>query len=165
MTAAIFGLLGVVMGGVLNGAVARWQARRAESDELRAAARLLMGDLLQLHTYIYELADGQPVERPVVRYWEEHAALFARTLSIRDWYAIGGGAKMLRLLDTWRHDDQVFDICKGSVTQALDAIAGPALYGRRPSARLWTREKLRRLRYRWRNRGGRTWPAPPSRVS
>jgi hypothetical protein len=46
ITAAIFGLLGVVVGAVINGAVSAVLQRRTERSELRSAARLVRTELV-----------------------------------------------------------------------------------------------------------------------
>lgn len=45
VTAAIFGLLGVIVGGVLNGAVAHWSERRKDRRLGVVAARLVRYEL------------------------------------------------------------------------------------------------------------------------
>jgi hypothetical protein len=152
MTAAIFGLLGVVVGGVLNGVIARWQVSRAESDELRAAARLLLTELFQVHTYVCNVAGGMDATRPPTHRWTEFEALFARTLSYKKWNTIHNGATALHMLDTHRDDARALAICTNRVGDAIEAINGPALYDRRPTLRLRLGWKLRRVRARWRLR-------------
>ena len=45
MTAAIFGLVGVIIGGLINAVVAAWQARRADKASARTGARLVALEL------------------------------------------------------------------------------------------------------------------------
>jgi hypothetical protein len=110
VTAAIFGLLGVVVGGVLNGAVARWQARRAESDAVRAAARLLLDELTQGWAIVdMELGDEAfKSERvPTTRRWTEYEELFARALSIDDWIALRAAIERLAKLGPYQRLDEI----------------------------------------------------------
>jgi hypothetical protein len=48
MTAAIFGLLGVIVGAVINGVVNGVLQRRIERSDLRSATRLVRSELILL---------------------------------------------------------------------------------------------------------------------
>lgn len=93
VTAAIFGLLGVVVGGMLNGAVARWQALRTESDAVRAVARMMLHDAIRATVASEEIAKYRlwPTEQywpsPNAR-WAEHEQLMAGALDFIDWAVI-----------------------------------------------------------------------------
>jgi hypothetical protein len=52
VTAAIFGLIGVIVGGLLNGVVALWQERRRELRHARPAARLVMHELTEIQAIL-----------------------------------------------------------------------------------------------------------------
>jgi hypothetical protein len=49
VTAAIFGLIGVIIGGLINGAVTAWQAHRHEKMDGRVAARLVYTELRDIY--------------------------------------------------------------------------------------------------------------------
>src|SRR4029078_260814 len=57
---AIFGLVGVVVGGLLTGAVSLWQQRRAHRAEARAASRLLSAELSEQHVFLEALVRRDP---------------------------------------------------------------------------------------------------------
>jgi hypothetical protein len=146
VTAAIFGLLGVVVGGVLNGLVGHWQVRRAESGEVRAAARLLTSDLVAIHTYVMELEGSLAPERPTLTRWQEFEVLLARTLPLGEWDTIRSGAMSIVMLDRYQHDEQLFTICKNSLENGLEALSGPSLYGTRLTTKMRARRTLNRMR-------------------
>ena len=52
MTAAIFGLVGVIIGGLINAAVAAWQAWRAAKASARTGARRVALELRDAATVL-----------------------------------------------------------------------------------------------------------------
>lgn len=101
MTAAIFGLLGVLVGGVLNGALARRQAERELSDAVRAGARLLFDEMARGGT-IAKVEVGDRIIRsqviPTAERWTEYEELFARGLPTADWLKLRQAVIELRAL-------------------------------------------------------------------
>jgi hypothetical protein len=104
MTAAIFGLLGVIVGGVLNGVVT-WRIERArERGDARAAARLVIEELgvARGGFIVYAFRRGRELEfeQPHSRAfdelvsqlhddaWREHRAILARALDAPGWFAV-----------------------------------------------------------------------------
>jgi hypothetical protein len=118
MTAAIFGLLGVIVGGVLNGGVARWQALRTESDAVRAAARMMLHDAIRATVASEEIATyrrwptSQYWPAPNAR-WAEHERLMAAALDFMDWAVID---------QAWRAVANV-DLSTAEVGEAVDDTA------------------------------------------
>jgi hypothetical protein len=105
MTAAMFGLLGVIVGGVINGAVARWQSRCADSNAVRAAARLLLDELTQGWALVDIEEGGEVVKServPTTHRWTEYEELFARALPINDWIALREVIERLRKMGSYQ---------------------------------------------------------------
>jgi hypothetical protein len=103
MTQAIFGLLGVLIGGLLNGTIASRQGRRAQSDAVRAAARLLYGQLDAAWTEVDRVAraDVSDDRRMAnLKAWDDYEELFARALSTPDWLVLHDAVVQLRKLDS-----------------------------------------------------------------
>ena len=100
MLPAIFGLIGVIVGGFLNGAV-QWKiASRAERRASRAAARLVMDDLLQVEGEIDQaLEDGVwgdlAASPPTLEAWTEHRTTLT-SLPFRDWAMITNAVSFAR---------------------------------------------------------------------
>jgi hypothetical protein len=113
MTEAIFGLVGVALGGLITGGATYLVTRRNEKLEARASARLLQGEL-QLIAHRLE-SEGQALDRiaeleaepakPRARnrdtagsrlllaefsmdQWQEHQGRLAHVLDADDWYAV-----------------------------------------------------------------------------
>lgn len=102
MTAAIFGLLGVLVGGIVNGVVVRQQHLRQDSDAARAAARLLWHDLATSAIAVESVFPTQVIRSeavPTTRRWEEFEALFARALPIADWLTVQNAVLALQWLE------------------------------------------------------------------
>jgi hypothetical protein len=67
MTAAIFGLVGVVVGAFINGAAAAYSERRSEKSNRRSAARLVRNELVRLLALSRAAAQRPPEELPQLR--------------------------------------------------------------------------------------------------
>jgi len=99
MTAAIFGLLGVVVGGLLTGGVDYFMARRREQAELRQSTRLVADELHSLWLVVDLILErGQllPARLPgedtellfPTSSWHAHKAVLARALRQKEWIAL-----------------------------------------------------------------------------
>src|SRR6266540_237945 len=93
MTAAIFALLGVVVGGVLNGAVSYTLEARREGKAVRAAARLLHADLSAARTSLALAAvnrDWGPlrIAPGPLSSWERHHELLAARFPNEGWFDV-----------------------------------------------------------------------------
>jgi hypothetical protein len=92
MLAAVFGLIGVVVGGLLNAAVTAWQARRADVASARVAARLVDLELreaaaiLVLNQHANRLSQADSPFSNVA--WRKYQDVLARALSDRSWDAV-----------------------------------------------------------------------------
>lgn len=116
MTAAIFGLLGVIVGGVLTGIV-EWVLRaRDERGQMKAAARLLRSELFDaqgVFELIAEYGQGERAEsdagepghnqhdgpRVSREQWLEHQGLMARMLDEHEWAILEEAYTASRILD------------------------------------------------------------------
>lgn len=106
MTEAIFGLVGVALGGLIAGGATYLLARRSEKLEARASARLLQDDLYGVASRLDALlrtgSNGKS-EKPsatdlhhyagwLLRFqmdrWQEHQTRLAHVLDDADWYAV-----------------------------------------------------------------------------
>jgi hypothetical protein len=93
VTGAIFGLVGVIVGGLLTGALQAFQEWRSQTTLSRAAARLLSAELsVQQEILEQRAADesAEPVsgEMPAISDWPEHRAVMAKTLDDEAWRAV-----------------------------------------------------------------------------
>ena len=99
MTAAIFGLLGVVVGGLLTGGVDYFMARRREQAELRQSTRLVADELHSLWLVVDLILErGQllparlPGEDTELLFptgsWHAHKAVLACALRQKEWIAL-----------------------------------------------------------------------------
>lgn len=98
MTAAIFGLVGVIIGGLLNGAVTAWQARRQEKADGRVAARLVHVELRDIYflgavAATLEVPPDTPFPTPA---WRNHQAVLARALSDKGWETVCGAYELIQ---------------------------------------------------------------------
>jgi hypothetical protein len=91
MTAAIFGLVGVLIGGVLSSAGEAWLDRRRQLLEGIPAARLVSSELRVVDQAIQEITWQKRVQTPAespdlpVVLWHEHRAALAVVLTFADW--------------------------------------------------------------------------------
>ena len=93
MTAAIFGLLGVIVGAVINGVVATVLQRRTERADQRSAARLVRSELVRFRALAIEAGQRSPEHLPQLHdmtpaLWHDHRAVLARALEDADWAAV-----------------------------------------------------------------------------
>jgi hypothetical protein len=90
MTAAIFGLLGVIVGGVLNGLVSAWLERRARRSDGQTGARLVRSELVFFlaaakRSASTPLEDLPQLRRATTELWQDNRSVLARSLNDRQW--------------------------------------------------------------------------------
>jgi hypothetical protein len=94
MTGAIFGLVGVIVGGLLTGAVASFRDWRSQRALSRAAARLLSAELSVQQAIIEQRAAAadEPVsdDMPTVADWPEQRVVMAKVLDDETWITVAG---------------------------------------------------------------------------
>jgi hypothetical protein len=101
VTGAIFGLIGVVVGGLLTAAVQAFQEWRSQRTLSRAAARLLSAELSVQQSILEDRGSDEPAEpvsdeMPAVSDWPQSRAVMARVLDDEAWIAVAGAyAKLL----------------------------------------------------------------------
>jgi hypothetical protein len=106
MTTAIFGLVGVIIGGVLNAVVTRWLEEKRALASARAAARLVRLELMliggyaaaSVNTNIYG-AEAESL-RFDVKSWQQTSAVLAAGLNDDEW-----GPVMARVRLCWTSRD------------------------------------------------------------
>jgi hypothetical protein len=89
--AAIFGLVGVLIGAGLNALHGYSMTRRKEKREVRTVARLLLVELEGLEQSLKWALDSPSRDALVgleMRWWDEHASLLASTLDDGDWRSL-----------------------------------------------------------------------------
>jgi hypothetical protein len=103
VTAAIFGLLGVIVGGVLSGLVTWRIERLRERQEARAAARLAHVELGDARSGFdaYAFRPGpdtmvQLVSLLVDNVWHEQRGVLARVLDPAEWLAVSAAYAQIR---------------------------------------------------------------------
>jgi hypothetical protein len=85
MTAAIFGLVGVIVGGLINAAVAAWQARQADKASARTGARLVALELGGAAAVLMLNPHQEGRRQFSDAAWRAYRDALARTLSDEDW--------------------------------------------------------------------------------
>ena len=101
MGEAIFGLIGVIVGAVVTGAVEWWHARQARRMARRVAARLVMDELENVGASLLavrrrkrksDIADSMRdlIDRGMISdsAWKAHRGTLAETLHILQWKAL-----------------------------------------------------------------------------
>lgn len=109
MTAAIFALAGVIVGGLLQGFMADLLERRRARRDARAAARLLHVAMLESSVQLtYTIGDdGWPAiigRQLVPDEWMEHREVLARTLDGGAWLLLVRGIMALRRMERLARD-------------------------------------------------------------
>ncbi|MFZ2112975.1 MAG: hypothetical protein WAU77_04505 [Solirubrobacteraceae bacterium] len=111
MTAAIFGLVGVIVGAVMQGGAAWLMERRREDWAARKAGRLLARALTRCRFVLKAGHDGAApwgmiaveINEALAR-WPEHSDLLAGTIKRdEDWYEIVGAVEALQRLEQRGH--------------------------------------------------------------
>jgi hypothetical protein len=93
MTAAIFGLVGVVVGGLITFGTEFFMTRRKERASLRTSARLVELELKKASRLVALWLD---IQRLGLEWWEPldqwpvHGPVLAAGLSAKDWRTVGG---------------------------------------------------------------------------
>src|SRR3954452_15287485 len=90
MTAAIFGLLGVIVGGVINGVVTAALQRRTDRADQRSAARLVRSELVGYRSLALEATRRPPDHLPQLQnaapvLWQSNRTVLARALPNGHW--------------------------------------------------------------------------------
>jgi hypothetical protein len=90
MAEAIFGLVGVLIGGLLTGGVDYFMRRREERHTMRALARALHSELLEMRSqcaYCAELGNWLLVDQAFTlpAAWRDHELVLDRLLTWKQW--------------------------------------------------------------------------------
>jgi hypothetical protein len=103
MTAAIFGLLGVIVGGLVNGGVGFWARTHNLRNERRVSARLVYEELHAISTALSVGGDHRVAleDMPILTpEWVEHRMTLARSLNHREWAEVSGAYAAVTLLNS-----------------------------------------------------------------
>ncbi len=108
MTEAVFGLLGVLIGGLLTGGIDYLMRRREERQMMRALARSLHADFVELRSkYVYcaELGNWMLLDAEDASFsskaWQDHELVLGRFMTWKQWIglqAVHGAQLAVRLL-------------------------------------------------------------------
>jgi hypothetical protein len=134
MTAAIFGLLGVVVGAVINGTISSLSQRRTERSDLRSAARLVRSELVGFRALAVEGSRRTADELPQLRdaapvLWQGNRAVLSRALDSDDWEAVARAyAHVDAVLSVlvFEADGSLVDWRKREAQRLLEALVEPA---------------------------------------
>jgi hypothetical protein len=123
MTEAIFGLVGVVVGGLLTGLMQAWQQWRTARAEMRTGARLISAELSVMAVKLGAYGEGETgrPELPDVVDWPAHRAVLARELKRGDWVTV---AQAYALLDMWEGDQAGAAALADHMNAARDTLRG-----------------------------------------
>ncbi len=106
MTEAIFGLIGVVVGGLISGGLSLILEWRKERVAARVAARLVREDLLPVSLMIEDVFGGRawlqpPEPRSRERSWVEHRSRLATVMEYEDYAAVVQAQIAADRFDAW----------------------------------------------------------------
>jgi uncharacterized membrane protein len=117
MAAAVFGLIGVIVGGVINGAVSWWLERGRQSSDAQSAGRLVQSELVFFRAAAREIQLHWPTELPQLRHagnplWQSNRAVLSRALRDEDWDAVQrayAGIEAFLSLLVFDHDGNIVE--------------------------------------------------------
>jgi hypothetical protein len=137
MSAAIFGLLGVIVGAVVNGGVTALLQRRTEQSDQRSAARLVRTELVTFRALALEGGRRSPEDLPQLRdarpvLWQANRGVLARALTDEHWalvaraYAHVDAALSVLVFET---DGTLVDWRRREAQRLLGAMVKPVEQG------------------------------------
>lgn len=132
LTPAVVGLVGVVIGAVVNGYAQHVAQRRREHFELRSHARLVRADLHRAEGIVRQLKE-RPMDRPrgvadelAAPAWNEGRGVLARGLESSEWdtvrEAFDAIAQFRRGLNPGDGDGRTFDQVQAQAEETLGRI-------------------------------------------
>lgn len=126
MTAAVFGLVGVIVGACVNGGVAFWARSQALRAERRVSARLVYEELDALDTTLSVSVDQRisledcPLPTPE---WLAHKTILAAGLNRDEWVDVSGAYASVTLLNSSVRSVKVGDLLEdGQVSYFEEAM-------------------------------------------
>jgi hypothetical protein len=127
MTAAIFGLIGVIVGGLLNALVAMANEAHRDRRAVMAAARLLVVELAEIsatcktgvHAGSWVTIPSHPLE---TAQWKEYRTLVASQLRAQNWRKVWAGfdtaVQINRLAEGKKPHEELSDVARESLWRA-----------------------------------------------
>lgn len=160
---AIYGLVGVIVGGVIQGGGTWLLARRSDRMVARGAARMTAGELMRaMHRMTAVMESkvwGDVVSHPIVtERWREHEPLFAASITdherwldayngyrycqhVNEWAARTGDAKRTLTAEQLDEVDRAIHlVIRGAMVLSAVGIYGP---GRWSASRRWERVRAK----------------------
>jgi hypothetical protein len=133
VTAAVFGLIGVVVGALINGVVTGMLSRRAERSASRSAARLVLSELVRFYTLAVESDRLPPENLPQLRdiaprVWQSQREILARSLSMEQWELVAGAYARVDALESvlvFDADGSLAEWRSGEAKRLLSYLIGP----------------------------------------
>jgi hypothetical protein len=126
---AIFGLVGVLVGGGITWGIEWWRERRRMEGEARVAARLVADELMRAHDLFKVIWDESATGSPELAegvagfpLWKEHRAVLARNLGSSDWLKVERAYLVAESGMTYRQPTWPAALAEG--LKALSAPAG-----------------------------------------
>ena len=142
MTAAIFGLIGVIVGALINGTATMLLHRRTERSDARSAVRLVASELARFYLLAKASQQLPPDHLPQLHQstpvvWESNRGVLARSLSSPDWKLVALAYARVDALNSvlifeqdgtlvaWRsrEAERLLGELLEPVTEAVDALA------------------------------------------
>jgi hypothetical protein len=133
MTAAILGLLGVIVGAIITGIPPILLKRRTDLAERRSAARLVRSELVRFRTLAYAAAQQSPENLPQLHeitpiLWQGYQAVLARVLTDEDWVLVARAyahVDALAAVLVFEHDGTLVDWRRREAQRLLEGMIAP----------------------------------------
>jgi hypothetical protein len=126
MSEVLTGLVGIVVGGVLTGAIEQWGAWRARKRDLRTATRLILTDAVQsasLLEFALENVEWWPDNlRPPTEEWQQYRQDLAAAMSPDDLDTVQNAFRYLTVLDNQRQGGKSFASSRKAIEEVRDAV-------------------------------------------
>lgn len=133
MTAAIIGLLGVIVGAIITGIGPILINRRTDLAERRSAARLVRTELVRFRTLANAAEQQSPENLPQLHeitpiLWQNYRAVLAHALTDKDWVLVARAyahVDALVAVLVFEHDGTLLDWRRREAQRLLEEMIGP----------------------------------------
>lgn len=143
MTAAVFGLVGVIVGACVNGGVAFWARAQILRSERRVSARLVHAELDAIETTLSVSAEARilleelPLPTPE---WLAHKTALAAGLNRAEWVRVSGAYASITLVNSTVRGIKLGDELDEEPASSFDKTAEAlrdALFALKPFVEGW----------------------------